>query len=37
MSTSRLEELRREGGDAYAYQPTVPLRQEVTAGECPQP
>ena len=32
---ARLEELRRETGDRYAYQPTVLLKQEVTAGECP--
>ena len=31
---ARLEELRRETGDQYAYQPTVLLKQEVTAGEC---
>ena len=31
---ARLEELRRETGDTYVYQPTVPLKQEVTPGEC---
>jgi arylsulfatase A-like enzyme len=31
---ARLEELRRETGDQYGYQPTVLLKQEVTAGEC---
>ena len=31
---ARLEELRHETGDQYAYQPTVLLKQEVTAGEC---
>lgn len=34
---ARLEELRHETGDEYAYQPTVLLKQEVTAGECAQP
>jgi hypothetical protein len=31
---ARLEELRHETGDQYAYQSTVLLKQEVTAGEC---
>lgn len=31
---ARLEELRRETGDQYVYQPTVLLKQEVTPGEC---
>jgi len=31
---ARLEELRRETGDEYVYQPTVLLKQETTAGEC---
>jgi arylsulfatase A-like enzyme len=31
---ARLEELRRETADEYAYQPTVLLKQEVTPGEC---
>jgi arylsulfatase A-like enzyme len=31
---ARLEQLRRETGDTYLYQPTVLLKQEVTPGEC---
>ena len=34
---TRLEELRHDTGDEYAYQPTVLLKQEATAGECAQP
>ena len=33
---ARLEQLRRETGDTYVYQPTVLLKQEVSAGECGQ-
>jgi arylsulfatase A-like enzyme len=31
---ARLEQLRRESGDHYVYQPTVLLKQEVSVGEC---
>ena len=31
---ARLEELRRDTGDTYVFQPSVLLRQEVTPGEC---
>jgi arylsulfatase A-like enzyme len=31
---ARLEELRRETGDEYRYQPTQLLEREVTPGEC---
>lgn len=34
---ARLEELRRDTGDTYVYQPSVLLRQEVTPGECAEP
>jgi arylsulfatase A-like enzyme len=32
--SARLEELRRETGDRYTYQPTVLRKHEVAAGEC---
>jgi len=32
--SARLEELRRETGDRYVYQPTVLLKQEIVGGGC---
>ena len=31
---ARLEELRRESGDRYVYEPTVLVKSETVAGEC---
>jgi arylsulfatase A-like enzyme len=32
--SARLEELRRETGDHYVYQPTVLLKEQVASSEC---